>query len=137
MAAPHFNSPTASVTSSGALAVAIDEAGLGNGNVTYTVNAQAAITWGCINGGGKNPSAANKRTFASAVTASASFQVKNGRVQATMTAPAPTAPPAADFSCPGGQKIALVATTYSGIVLKDTTNGLTANLADATRVFYS
>src|SRR5438309_8645531 len=84
----HFFSDTsASVANSGALSVHIDEAGLGDGTTTnYSLTANASATWACINGGGNHPKAANKETVVGQVSAGASFQPKNGRVQADMSA---------------------------------------------------
>jgi hypothetical protein len=65
--AAKFHSASSSVNSGGALVVSFDERGLGNGNIDYTVNANATATYACINGGGKNPSAANKRTVEGSV----------------------------------------------------------------------
>src|SRR6266550_1653973 len=115
----HFKSATASVNGSGALVVAFDEAGLGNGNINYTLNADATATYACINGGGNHPKAANKETRAAQVSTGGSFQSKNGRVQASLTT-GPLSP--GGFSCPSGQRLVLAGVSYSNIVLTDTTN---------------
>jgi hypothetical protein len=123
----HFMSSSASVNSDGSLTVSWDEAGLGNGNVTYTLSANATATYACINGGGKHPSAANKETFSSQVSTGGSFQSKNGRVQASLT----TGPLSSDgFTCPSGQTLVLAQVSYTNIVLTDTTNNVTSTLSD-------
>src|SRR5688572_21222522 len=98
-AAPKFHSATGSVTSSGALTVSFDERGLGNGNIDYSLTADATAVFACINGGGNHPQAANKETINSSVSATGSFEAKNGRVQASLTTGAPSA---GGFSCPSG-----------------------------------
>jgi hypothetical protein len=120
------------VNTSGALLVSWDEAGLGNQNVTYSLTANATATYACINGGGNHPKAANKETHQGQVSAGGSFQSKNGRVQASLTA-GPLS--AGAFSCPGGQRLVLACVSYTDIVLADTTNNVTANIADVSRTF--
>src|SRR6266516_2345775 len=81
----HFMSATASINDGGALVVSWDEAGLGNGNIDYTLTADATATYACINNGGHHPKASNKETVAGQVNTGGSFQSKNGRVQASLT----------------------------------------------------
>jgi hypothetical protein len=132
-AAPHFMSASDAVADSGALVVSWDEAGLGNGNIDYTVTADATAQYACINGGSKNPSAANKRSFVGQVSGGGSFQSKNGRVQASLTA----GPLSNDgFTCPSGQRLVLASVSYSNVVLTDTTNGVSITLADISRTFF-
>jgi hypothetical protein len=125
-------SATSSVNNSGALVVSWDEAELGNENVTYTLHADATAIYACINGGGNHPKAANKETRQGQVTAGGSFQSKNGRVQASLTADPLSA---GSFSCPSGQRLVLAKVTYTNIVLTDTTNGVTTTVADVCRSF--
>jgi hypothetical protein len=131
--AAKFHSASSSVNNSGQLVVNFDERGLGNGNIDYTLSADATALWACINGGGKNPSAANKRSFEGQVTAGGSFESKNGRVVASLTA-GPLGPD--DFACPPGQRLVLAAVSYTNIVLTDTTNGTSTMVADASRTFF-
>jgi hypothetical protein len=128
-----FHSASASVNNSGSLVVAWDESGLGNENITYTLTADATATYACINGGGNHPKAANKETRAAQVSAGGSFQAKNGRVQASLTA-GPLSP--GGFSCPSGQRLVLASVSYSNIVLTDTTNGVSTNLGSTSRTFF-
>lgn len=130
----HFFSATASVNGSGALVVSWDEAGLGNENIDYTLTADATATYACINNGGHHPKAANKETVAAQVGSGGSFQAKNGRVQASLTA-GPLQDPS--FQCPSGQTRILARVTYSNIVLTDTSNNVSAEPADVCRSFSS
>lgn len=130
--APKFHTTTSSVADTGALAVDFDERGLGNTNVDYLLTANAVALFACINGGGNHPKAANKETIYATVSAVASLEPKNGRVQASITAGPPSA---GGFDCPPGQRLVLANVTYTGIVLTDTTNGVSVGVADAARVF--
>jgi hypothetical protein len=132
-AAPHFHDADSAVTSTGALAVSFDERGLGNANVDYLLTGTSSATWGCFNNGGKNPSAANKRSTSSPFTSAASFAVKNGRVVETMTTAAPTV---ANF-CPNGQRLRLMSISYSGLTLTDDTNDVSTSVPNASRTFIS
>lgn len=129
-AGANFKSATGTVNSSGALVVSFDESGLGNENVNYTLNANATALYACLNKGGKNPSAANKRSFEGTVAGGASFEPKNGRVQGTITV-GPLAAP--NFTCPSGQTRILASVSYSNIVLTDTTNNKSTTVADVSR----
>lgn len=132
-AAPQFKAATSSVNNDGALVVNFDERGLGNGNVDYTLTADATALYACINRGGKNPSAANKQAFEGQVSAGGSFEAKNGRVQADLTAGPLLAP---EFTCPSGQRRVLAAVSYTNIVLTDTTNNVSTDVPDASRIFF-
>jgi hypothetical protein len=131
-AAPKFFSATSSVNNDGALVVNFDERGLGNDNVDYTLTADATALYACINRGGKNPSAANKQAFEGQVSGGGSFEVKNGRVQASLTTGPLLAP---QFTCPSGQRRVLAAVSYTNIVLTDTTNDVSTAVPDASRTF--
>ncbi|ADU48727.1 hypothetical protein [Intrasporangium calvum] len=131
--AAKFHSATGSVNNSGALVVSFDERGLGNDNIDYTLTADATALYACINGGGKHPQAANKESFEGSVSGGGSFEPKNGRVVADLTAGPLLAP---QFQCPNGQKRVLAAVTYTNIVLTDTTNGTSTGVADTARVFF-
>jgi hypothetical protein len=133
---PHFIWASDSVTSSGQLVVAWKEAGLGNNvRVTYEATANSVATWGCINGGGKHPQAANKETVAGPVSATDEFiSGKNGQITDSLTfGPIPATP---DFSCPPGQKLHLLEVSYDQVELTDVTNGLYVALPDVSRVFF-
>jgi hypothetical protein len=130
----HFMSVGSSVNADGALVVNWDEAGLGNGNIDYTLSADATATYACINNGGHHPKASNKETFADSVSTGGSFQSRNGRVRASLTAGPLTAP---QFTCPSGQTRILAFVSYTNIVLTDTTNNVTADIPAASRCFTS
>ena len=132
--APKFHAATSSVDNSGALVVNFDERGLGNGNIDYTLTADATAVFACINGGGNHPKASNKETINSEVSAGGSFEPKNGRVVASLSAGPPSA---GDFSCPNGQRLVLASVAYTNIVLTDTTNGVATSVADASRTFFN
>ena len=132
--AAKFHSVDSSVANSGALVVSFDERGLGNGNIDYTLEADSSAVYACINGGGKHPQAANKETVNGDVSAAGSFESRNGRVQASLTA-GPIS--AGDFSCPGGQRLVLASVSYWDIVLTDTTNGTSVSVPDTARVFFA
>ena len=132
--AAKFHSSSSSVDGSGALVVSWDERGVGNGDIDYTLTADATALYACINGGGKNPSAANKQAFEGQVSTAGSFASKNGRVQASLTAGPLQAP---EFTCPNGQRRVLASVTYTNIVLTDTTNGTSTTIADASRTFFT
>jgi hypothetical protein len=132
--APKFHSATSSVDGAGALVADFDERGLGNENIDYTLMADATAVYACINGGNNHPQAANKETVNAEVSAAGSFEPKNGRVEASLSAGPPSA---GAFDCPNGQKLVLAGVSYTDVELTDTTNGVTASLADASRTLVS
>ena len=132
--AAKFFDTAASVNNDGSLTVDFDERGLGNGDIDYTLTADVDATFACINGGGKNPKASNKRTISSEVSTSGTFEAKNGRVQASLTTSAPTT---GEFACPPGQRLVLASVSYSNIILTDTTNNTSTTVDDVTRVFFN
>ncbi|SRR6266540_3966425 len=131
----HFFSASASVSDSGALVVSWDEAGLGSGSsVDYSLSADSTADYGCLNGGGHNPSASNKHTVSGPLLASVSgLHPKGGRIKSSLGA-GPLS--AGSFSCPKGQKLVLADVTYSNIVLTDTTNNVSTNVGSVSRTFF-
>ena len=130
--APKFHDAVSIVDhATGALFVAFDERGLGNLNVDYLLSADASAVYACVNGGGNHPKAANKETVNAEVSAGASFEPKNGRVVASLSAGPPSA---GDFNCPPGQTLVLASVSYTNVVLTDLTNGVTVAVADASAV---
>ena len=89
------------------LTVSAKEAGLGNLDQIHVVLSGTAS---CVNGGGHNPKAANKTSFASA----ADEPVQNGKSDYTLTATASFSP-----SCSPPMTV-----VFSGVTLTDTTNGI-------------
>jgi hypothetical protein len=79
---------SASLNNDGSLTASFKEAGLGtNETVSIVLSADVSATYACINGGEKNPKAANKQTVSGPVAASGDFTSgKNGSVQDSLTA---------------------------------------------------
>jgi hypothetical protein len=115
--------------------MAFKEAGLGaNQNIDYLVSAKLAAEWACINKGGKNPTAANKRTISSAVSKPGTFSsAKNGSVSASIDVGVPAKPPAEEFSCPSSQSLVLAKVSYSSVKLEDKTNGVSKDLPEGSK----
>lgn len=130
----HFFSASGSVADNGALQVSWDEAGVGNALVNYTLSADASATYACINGGGNHPKAANKEAVNGPLTSpNIGFEPKNGRV--TVTNGISLGPLPSSLVCPSGQTFVLACVSYTNITLTDTTNGVTADIADVSRTF--
>jgi hypothetical protein len=130
----HFFSATGSVANNGALQVSWDEAGVGQQQVNYTLSTDAFALYACINGGGNHPKAANKQSTNGPLTSpNTGFQPENGRV--TVTNGISLGPLASTLVCPSGQTFVLACVKYTEIVLSDTTNKVTANIADTARTF--
>jgi hypothetical protein len=130
----HFFSSSGSVADNGALQVSWDEAGVGNNTVNYTLSAQASATYACINGGGNHPKAANKELVNGPLSSpNTGFNPENGRV--TVTNGISVGPLPSTLTCPSGQTFVLACVSYTDITLTDTTNGVTANIADVSRTF--
>jgi hypothetical protein len=126
---PHFIKNATSATRSGDnLVVTFKEAGLESGSVeTVVVSALATASFECINGGDKNPKAANKETVSDEVSASDTFTAdKSGNIVGTLTLEPPGP---GDFSCPPGQDLSgPLNVSYTNVVVNDTTSGATISL---------
>ena len=124
----HFIRASGSLNADGSLTVSFKEAGLGtNQLINYTASGQGTATYVCVNRGGGNPSASNKTAVAGPVSASGTFNSgKNGQVTASLT----VSPPPSDISCPSGQSLQLASVSYTNVVLTDTTNNVSIELAD-------
>lgn len=123
----HFiKNATGASLSGSTLTVNFKEAGLASGSVeTITTSATAATTYECVNGGGNNPSASNKRSFQTTVSKSGTFTAdKNGNLVGTQTLSPPSAS-SLGFSCPPGQTTTFVSVVYSNITISDATSGAT------------
>src|SRR4051812_18706478 len=122
---PHFikNASPASLSGS-SLVCKFKEAGLPSGSVeTVTCNATESIAYECVNGGGKNPSASNKKAFATTVSKSGTFTAdKNGNIVGTLTL-SPASASSLGFSCPPGQTVTFVGVSYSNVSERDVTSG--------------
>ncbi len=135
-ASPHFISASAAIVSPGNLVVSWKDAGLGDDLlIHYVATANAIADYGCLNGGGNHPKAANKFTVDGPVSGEGDFSSgKNGTINGSLTLYPPSA---GSFSCPSGQTLVLADVTYSNIVLMDTTDGITAPIAGTlSMVFY-
>ena len=126
----HFIKNATSASLSGAnLVCKFKEAGLQSGSVeTVTCSATQSVTYECVNGGGKNPSASNKTTTVTDVSKTGTFTAdKNGNLVGTQTLSPPTAAQLG-FSCPPGQTTTFVGVTYSDVSVTDTTSGATFSI---------
>src|SRR5262249_7617878 len=95
---------------------------------------QASALYGCINGGGNHPKATNKQAVNGPLTSpSTGFNPINGRV--TVTNGISLGPLPSTLQCPSGQTFTLACVSYTGTILTDTTNGVTANVGNVSRVF--
>jgi hypothetical protein len=129
---PHFiKSATSSSINGSSLVCNFKEAGLSAGSTeTITCSATESVTYECVNGGGKNPSAANKTTFQTSGQSSGTFPVdQNGNLVGSQTLDV-TSPSDLGFSCPGGQRLVLVSVFYTNVRVIDQTSGASASLAD-------
>lgn len=124
---PHFIKNATSASLSGAdLVCRFKEAGLAAGSVeTVTCSATETIAYECVNGGGHNPSASNKRTFATNASKSGNFTAdRNGNLVGSLTLVHASAS-SLGFSCPPGQTVTLVSVSYSNVRITDSTSGAT------------
>jgi hypothetical protein len=132
----HFMPDTsASVADNGALSVFIDEAGVGQETVSYTLDWSATADYGCVNGGGNHPQATNKETTSTGGSQTFSQSPINGRVMVTVAIDGtpPSAP--SGFSCPTGQTLVLADVSYTA-TLADTTNHASTSLSTS-RTFFT
>ena len=114
-AAANFKSQSFSVNNQGQLVCSFDVSGLGNVSETQgSCTATSSADYQCINNGGKNPAAGNKRTVGGAVGTEETIPVHNGRAQGDIIVD-PAGP--GDFGCPGGQTLFLVRACYTDISL--------------------
>lgn len=127
---PHFikNGTSGSVSSAG-LTVSFKEAGLSSGSSETVVTSGTVLTtYECVNGGGKNPSASNKRTYSTTESTSGVFTAdKNGNIIGSETLGVPSAD-SLGFSCPPGQTVTLAGVSYSNVSITDSTSGASVNL---------
>jgi hypothetical protein len=127
---PHFiKHDTFASLSGSSLVCNFKEAGLASGSVeTITCDAAETVTYECVNGGGRNPSASNKRTIETTGSASDKFTVdQNGNASGTLTI-TPASATSVGFSCPPGQTVTFVSVRYSNVTLTDSTSGASAPL---------
>jgi hypothetical protein len=126
----HFIKHATGASLSGSnLACNFKEAGLAAGSVeTITCNATETVTYECVNGGGKNPSASNKTSITTNVSKTGTFTAdKNGNLVGSLTL-SPLTADQVGFSCPPGQTTTFVGVTYSNVSITDSTSGATATV---------
>jgi hypothetical protein len=124
----HFIKSATGVSLSGAnLVCSFKEAGLESGSVeTITCSGDEVVTYECVNGGGKNPSASNKRSINTSFSQSGTFSAdRNGNVVGSQTI-SPASASSVGFSCPPGQTTTFVSVCYSNISISDGTSGASA-----------
>jgi hypothetical protein len=127
----HFIKSATSARLDGAnLVVSFKEAGLAAGSIeTITATADSSVTYECVNGGSKNPSASNKTTTQEPVSATGNFPVdKNGNLVGSLTL-SPASAESLGFSCPPGQVTTFVSVTYTNVSLADITSGATTSFS--------
>ena len=126
----HFikNATSASLSGS-SLVCKFKEAGLESGSVeTVSCSATESITYECVNGGGKNPSASNKHTFVTHASKSGQFTAdRNGNIANSLTL-SPASASSLGFSCPSGQTVTLVSVSYSNVSVADSTSGASISI---------
>ncbi len=124
---PHFiGTPTASIESDGTLDVKFKEAGLGLGQTTYLVNADATITCVCATNSGHCPNADNKSTGFTPVSFTGTFSPRHGTVSQTLSVPPPDCGTSVQPTCGGGQHFEVTDLSYTNIAIGDCTNGVPA-----------
>lgn len=127
---PHFIKNATSASLSGStLTCGFKEAGLASGAVeTVTCSATETVTYACVNGGDKNPTAANKRTYQTTVSKTGQFTAdKNGNIVGSLSL-TPASAESLGFSCPPGQTVTLISVSYSNVAVTDSTSGATLAL---------
>jgi hypothetical protein len=100
---------TPSTTVSGnSLILSASVAGLGNvPSATFDLDGTVDVSSRCYTKSGNKPQAANKQESIS-VDQTATFEVRNGRTNATFTVT-----PLSTLTCPGGQHVVIESITYS------------------------
>lgn len=124
----HFIDNATGVSLNGAnLACNFKEAGLESGSVeTISCAGNEVVTYECVNGGNKNPSASNKTSVTGPFNKSGQFTAaKNGNVVGSLTV-TPLSASDVGFSCPRGQAVTFVSVCYSNVTITDSTSGAMA-----------
>lgn len=122
---PHFvGEPSATVTgTTGDLVCSWKEAGLGTNTVVDVCSADASATFSCVTKGGSVPASSKKTEVVGPVSVSASgvFGVINDQATGSLVVSAPSGN---NLACPGGQTLELARTSYTNVVITDTTVGM-------------
>lgn len=130
----HFQSATASLDGVN-LVASFREVGLGVGNVTVELSAEATAEYACQNNGGQFPNDPKKQSVSGPVSSTGTFPVtKNGHVEGSLTVSAP----ASTLDCPNGQHVVTVSVSYTDVTLTDVTNQVSADVPGTfSAVFYT
>jgi hypothetical protein len=130
----HFQSATAAVVGAD-LVASFREVGLGEGNVTITLYADATANYACMNNGGQFPNDAKKQSISGPVSSTGVFPVaKNGHIDGSLTVSAP----ASTLECPNGQHVVTTSVSYTNVSLTDVTNQVMADIPGTfSAVFYA
>lgn len=125
---PHFVSLSATPSGSD-LDVSFKEAGLGGGSQqTIRAAADYSAVFQCVNGGGKNPSAANKSIETGSAAVSGLFRAdRNGNVVGSLKLSAPSIS-TNDLVCPKGQREQLSQITWTSVGVADLSSGASKSL---------
>jgi hypothetical protein len=107
-ASPHIVGSPSATTSGNTLTLSASVAGLGNvEEVTFDLVGTVDVSSRCYTKSGNKPQAANKQETI-AVNSTETFDVRNGRTNATFTVT-----PLSTLTCPGGQHVVIESVTYS------------------------
>jgi hypothetical protein len=107
------------------------EAGLGSGDVAYTLQTVVTATFGCVNNGSKHPNATNKTTVTEPVGTTVNLTAdKNGKISGSVVLGTSAVSPPSGLSCPQGQTVEALSATFSGNTITDTTNHVSATVGD-------
>ncbi len=150
---PHFRSFSVTTISSGAALTTLrapaaatadlpdlrytwTEVGVGSTDVTYEARTVVTATFGCVNNASKQPSAQNKATVTSPVSATVVLTSdRNGRITGSLDLDTATAVPTG-FSCPSGQTVTAISATFTQNTITDLVNQVTATADDITVILW-
>jgi hypothetical protein len=107
-ASPHIVGSPSTTVSGNSLILSASVAGLGSvETVTFDLDGTVDVSSRCYTKSGNKPQAANKQEQIS-VDQTATFDVRNGRTNATFTVT-----PLSTLTCPPGQKVVIESVTFS------------------------
>jgi hypothetical protein len=124
---PHFvGTPTGTLSATGDYVASFKEAGLGNTPITYALTAATeTFTFQCFTKSGNKPQGDPNSVSFSAQSSFVTIQPRNGQITGSVS----LTPELDGASCQGGGlQLFLIAVSYQGVTLTDTTNGVTVNL---------
>lgn len=107
-ASPHVIGVATATVSGNSLTVTADVAGLGSvSTATFSLSGTVDVNSRCYTKSGNKPQAANKQETVM-VDSTATFDVRNGRTNATFTIT-----PLSTLTCPGGQHVVIESFSYN------------------------